>query len=272
MHYANGVHTITNEQYHSSDGVSRSALWLFSQSPMHYWHRYLNPERKPNKPNPNFLIGELVHCLVLEPDEFNKRYYIMEKVNKATKIGKAAYQNALDEAGLKTIISTVDAQIAQDMTQSAMSTSMADKLFGDAKVEKSIYFTHEPTGLQVKVRPDAWLDSIVTDLKTVKSGVYRDFQSSAFHYGYFLQAAMIQAALKSIDVDMISFIFYCVEKVAPYACTYYVIDDDALDYGTNQFNHIMERFADCKKKNKWGSYAPQTLSIPNYALREFNDD
>lgn len=295
MKYKNGVYDISNEDYHASEGVSRSALWLFNQSPIHYWHKYLNAERKPDKFNPNFLIGEMVHCLMLEHDQYHYRYVTeetytplpppltikefgrerseqrkrdRERVIKQNKDNKALFEK---ETAHMTVITEEQHMKAVAMYHSSHTDIMAQKLFNLADTEKSIYFTHEPSGLQVKVRPDAWKGTIVTDLKTVKSGVYRDFQNSAHQYGYFLQAAMIKAALKSIDVDMESFVFYCIEKVEPYACTYYIVDNDALEYGTNQFNHMMQRFADCKQKNKWQSYAPQTLSIPNYALKEFNN-
>lgn len=266
--FKNGVHDISNEDYHSSTGVSRSALWLFKQSPKHYWHKYLNPDRTPDKPNPNFLIGELVHCLVLEPDQFKKRYYVMEKVNKATKVGKAAYADALIDAGDREIVSTTDCAVALKMSDSALESDTASSLFGMSKNEQSIYFTHEATGLQVKVRPDAWMGSIVTDLKTVKSAYYRDFQSSAYKYGYFLQAAMIKLGLESVGIEMEKFIFYCVEKNEPYLPAYYILDDDALTFGVNQFHDLMNRFALCVEENEWSGYEPQILYTPNYADKD----
>jgi len=264
-----GVYDITNEEYHrSDDAYSRSALWLFKQSPMHYWHRYLNPERKPDKYNPNFMLGELVHCLVLEPDEFDRRYHVMHKVNKATKAGKADYQEALDHAGDKQIVINDELDVAVRMAESIGDTDMAHSLIKCSQVEKSIYWTDEATQLQFKCRPDAWMNGIVVDVKTTKSCQYNDFQRSCYAYGYYLQASMCQLALKSLDIDLESFIFYLVEKTAPYLSVYYILDDEALDYGVKQFHKLSEDFARSKDADDWPGPEPRYLSIPNYVNYE----
>lgn len=264
----NGIHDISNERYHNSQGISRSALWLFKQSPKHYWHKYLNPNKEPEKFNANYQMGEMVHTLILEPSKFYKKYYVMEKVNRTTKAGKEAYQKALTEANDREIINGQEYLIANEIAKSVYNTDIAKNLFDGAKIEKSIYFTHEPTGLQCKVRPDAWLGSLVTDLKTVKDGSYKGFQRSAYNYGYFLQASMMKVAFESIEENFDKFLFYCAEKIEPYACSYYIVDDEALEYGIKQFNKLMENFARCYENNQWSSYEPQILTLPAYANYE----
>jgi len=266
--FENGLHDITNDEYHGSQGVSRSALWLYKQSPKHYWHRYLNPDYTPPKPSAAFALGNLIHTLVLEPSEIDDRYFVMNKVSRATKVGKEAHANALHYAGHREIVMTDDMAAAQAMAKLVLNDDMAKGLFVGSDVEKSIYFTHEPTGLQCKVRPDAMIGGVITDLKTVKDGSYRPFQNSAFQYGYFLQAAMIKAAVESLGVEFQKFIFYCVEKVEPYACTYYLLDDEALEYGEHLFNKLMGDYAESLKADAWDSYEPKILSIPHYAQYE----
>lgn len=288
----NGIHDIANEVYHDSEGLSRSGLWEFKRSPWHYWNKYLNPDAIKQKPTKDMKLGELVHGLVLEPNRFDERYVVepaqivLPKVELLRDVGRETFdqqKKALDitkkandaimnqflaNAEGKEIITAEQFLEAKAMSESVLRDDTAQSLFRDIKTENSIYFTHESTGLQCKVRPDAWVGSVVTDLKTAKDASYRVFQNAAFSSGYFLQAGMIKVALASIGITLEKFVFYCVEKTPGYPCVYYVLDDEALDYGVNQFNTLMEQFAHCLEQNEWSSYESQILYLPNYAQYE----
>lgn len=292
MKIENGIHDIPNAVYHSSEGISRSALWLFKKAPVHYWNEYINPDRKKKEPTPQMKLGEYVHALVLEPEHFDKRYIVTPELNALPKVGllkelgreefdrqktaheamRVANELIMDEFSKhsegKEIISSSVYKEAKAIADSVLSNEIGQHLFNDVNVEQSIYFTHKHTGLQCKVRPDAWAGSVVTDLKTCADAGYRSFQSAAFKEGYFLQAAMIKAALDSIGIQLEKFVFFCVEKTGARPCVYYVLDNEALEYGMNQFDSLMEQFAHCLAHNEWDSYAPQTLYVPKYALIE----
>ena len=288
----NGIHDISNEVYHSSQGISRSALWEFKRSPRHYWNKYLNPDAVRQVTTPQMKLGELVHALVLEPEKFNERYIvecnqlILPKVGLLKDVGREEFERQkkerevaslclemakakfLEEAAGKEILTFDMHEEAKAMADSVLSDETAQQLFKDVKVENSIYFTHQPTGLQFKVRPDAWCNGIVTDLKTTKDASYRAFQNAAFSSGYYLQAAMIKLGLASVGIELERFIFYCVEKTNGYPCVYYILDKEALDYGEQQFNILAEQLVRCYDSDQWASYEPKTLYIPNYAKYE----
>lgn len=289
----NGIHDIINEVYHKSEGLSRSALWEFKKSPWHYWNKYLNPNAIPEKPSASMKLGDLLHTLVLEPRTFCEKYTLepvllnIPKVGLLKDLGRDEYeiqkklrehallgnQILLDKFAKETICGreTVSREIyeeAKAMAERVLSDDTAAALFRDVKIENSIYFNHQTTGIQCKSRMDAWTGSLITDLKTCKDASYRAFQSSAYNYGYYLQAGMMKVALASIGIELEKFVFYCVEKSQGYPCVYYLLDDEALDYGVNQFNNLMEKFARCLESNKWASYEPQTLYLPNYSKYE----
>lgn len=67
--------------------LSFSALSAFAISPRAFI-AYKLQERKQTKA---MVMGEAVHCLVLEPDHFNDRFFIAPEVNGATKEGKAVW-------------------------------------------------------------------------------------------------------------------------------------------------------------------------------------
>jgi len=289
--YTDGVHDISNDYYHASEGISRSGLWEFKRAPIHYWDRYLNPDREPQKTTKPMKLGEITHCAVLEPDEFKRRYarqpiYLpLPKAVRLMDVGREEFEefkaqkesiihtNGLTkkmfEDGLegKETIPIAVYDECEALSNSVWKNPVASALFKGVEAEKSIYFTHK-TGLQVKVRPDAWVGTVVTDLKTCVDASYNAFQRVAFGKGYFLQAAMIHQALKSLGIDMEKFVFFCVEKTGVMATVYYPLDDGALAYGLQQFDQLMEQMAWCLERNQWDGYESRELCLPGYAKYE----
>lgn len=266
--YENGIQQLTNEEYHASSGLSRSALMRFKRSPYHYWYEYESGEFVKPEPTPALILGDVVHTLVLEPHLYAERYVIMPKFDRRTNAGKADYE-AFQLASIgKTIVPMDVAAQATAMAGAIASNPVAVDLLADCVMESSIYFEHKPTGIQLKARPDAWNGSIVVDLKTSLDASFRGFQNSAFGFGYFLQAAFCYEALKSIGQSLEKFVFVVVEKNAPYATAIYVLDDEALEFGVNQFDALMESFSRCRELESFPAYGIQTLTVPNYANYE----
>ena len=267
----NGIHDIPNDIYHQSNGISRSALMEFKRSPYHYQKKYLL-EHEPKEPTPAMVMGNLIHTLTLEPALFDDEYIIMPKFDRRTTVGKAGYNAFQANLSGRICVSEDDYTKAQAIALAVREHELGGALLVDGiHVEQSIYFTHKATGIQCKARPDAMLGSVVVDLKTTADASFRAFQSSAYKFGYFLQAGMIHEALKSIDIQMDKFIFLAVEKELPYPLGIYTLDDEALDYGVNQFNELMNNMAFCLENNKWPGYPVMNLTVPGYAKYDTNE-
>lgn len=263
-----GVFDYTNEQYHASEGLSRSSLWTFKQLPYKFWYEKLSGQYEPPADKEAFMLGELVHAMTLEPEKFDDLYMIMPNIDKRTKSGKELYAQVMIEAAGKTLVKPEIMQLASEMRDALMCNTTVCDLLRDAKTEKSIYWKHEPTGLICKARPDVWQGRIVSDLKTTLDAGMRGFQMSAYKYGYFLQAAMIYEALKSIGEPFHNFVNICIEKSKPYPIGLYMLDDEALQFGIDQYHYLMERIYECYEKNVWPDYGIQKLCIPRYATLE----
>lgn len=263
-----GVFDYTNEQYHASEGLSRSKLWKFKQLPYKFWYEHLSGEYVSPADTEAFILGDLVHTITLEPHLFDDLYIISPDIDRRTKQGKLDYEEFKERAIGKSVIRPDILEQAISMAKSLNANSTVCDLLRDAKMEKSIYWKHEPTGLICKARPDVWQRHIVSDLKTTQDAGYRGFQLSAYKYGYFLQAAMIYEALKSIGEPFSNFVNICVEKQKPYAVGLYMMDDEALQFGLDQYNYLMERIYSCYETNVWPDYGIQKLTIPRYATLE----
>lgn len=267
-----GIYQISNDRYHASEGLSRSKLWTFKQLPQKYWYEYLSGQYERPKATEAFYMGSLVHTLVLEPELFGEEYYLMPKINRTTKQGKLDYAQALEDAQGRNLINVEDYSIAKAMSQSLAKNETVSELMNQAKIEHSIYWKDERTGLICKARPDVWNHPIMGDLKTVKDASYRGFQLSALKDGYFLQAAMMYEACKSIGMPFEKFVFFCVEKKPPYSVALYMLDDEALQYGIDLFHKLLANYADCLANNEWPDHGIQMLMIPKYATMELEND
>jgi hypothetical protein len=263
-----GVFDYTSAQYHASEGLSRSSLWTFKQLPYKFWYEKLSGQYEPPADKEAFILGDLVHAMTLEPDTFNDLYMVMPNIDKRTKSGKVLYAQVMDEACDRQLVKPETMGLAKEMSSSLMCNATVCDLLRDAKMEKSIYWKHEATGLICKARPDVWQGGIVSDLKTTQDAGFRAFQLSAYKYGYFLQAAMIYEALKSIGEPFHNFVNICVEKTKPYAIGLYMLDDEALQFGIDMFHALMERIALCFDKNVWPDYGIQKLTVPRYAIAD----
>jgi hypothetical protein len=264
---------MSNEEYHSHSAISRSVLWTFRDLPQKYWYQYLSGEYVRPKESEDFAIGNAVHTMILEPELFDEQFFVTAKVNRATKVGKEAWSQALVNAGTRTILNTEQYAKINAMYNAVMGHDRAKQLFTGGVAEKSIFWTHEPTGIEVKARPDYLNQSkgLVVDLKTTASASPRDFQLSAFKYGYGMQSAMLFKALEAIGEPMQKMVFVCVEKTAPYCVGVYVLSDEFLEHSINQFEHLMIQFKECLDNDEWPGYPVQVLELPRYAKMELEE-
>ena len=65
-----------------------------------YGDQKFNPNTRPKPPTPALKLGSMLHKAVLEPNEFNSFYQVIE--NKRTKEGKAKILE-LEEKGIEAI-------------------------------------------------------------------------------------------------------------------------------------------------------------------------
>lgn len=73
--------------------LSVSSFKEFAKSPKHF----IKYKLKEKKQTDAMLKGSVMHCLILEPDEFDERYVVGPKPDRRTKVGKAQWAAILEE-------------------------------------------------------------------------------------------------------------------------------------------------------------------------------
>ena len=265
-----GVYDISSDDYHASEGISRSSLMHFIKTPFHYWNKFINPDSKSEiLNNDSIKIGSAFHTYILEPEKFNKQYVVCEKRDKRTKEGKLYYDQLNLISNGRQLINQDDFEKLKLMSDNFMSHAQIRNLIEGGQYEKSLYWTDPHTNLLCKVRPDIWQNGFICDIKTASSADYRSFQSSLYKYGYYIQCAMISEAFKHIfNIEMKDFIFIVIENEWPHAFAIYQFEEALLEHSISIFTNKLLELKECLNKNEWPSYKTQIVSLPSFLLGE----
>jgi exodeoxyribonuclease VIII len=255
---------ISNDEYHASEGYSKSALVLFKQSQIKFYHEYIL-KQKEQKQNDDLLLGTLVHSLVLEPETIKKNYHVYEHISRTKNDGKAQAKELeqLEKQGIILVKKSVFDE-AVVMANMVLNNSISKSIIEQSAKEKSLYWVDELTGLTFKSRPDLLGNKISGDLKTCKDITNYGFSKSCLDWGYFLQAGMAKLAMQANDLDFERFVFICISKTEPYEVVNFVLDEQAIEYGINQFKWWSMKLAEELEKNDWLRPRVETLSVPKW--------
>ena len=86
---------LSNAEYHSGPGISKSQLDMVALSPaLLKWQESAPVDEEKLQA---LDMGTALHCLLLEPDEFDKRFIVAPAFNRRTTAGKAAEAEFLAE-------------------------------------------------------------------------------------------------------------------------------------------------------------------------------
>ena len=258
-----------NADYHRHSAVSKSHLDQVAKSPLHYWARYLDPNRVAPEPTPAMAIGSAVHTHVLELDQWDARYVTApEGINRRTNAGKAEWETFETAATGRTVLSRTDAELVMRMGHSVFRHPAAAMLLAmPGKAETTHMWIDEATGLQCKCRPD-WLTddgSLIVDLKTTEDASPAGFRKSIANFRYFVQASWyLDGVERATGKRPEQFLFLCVEKRAPYAVAVYAADAEMIQIGAEAAARDLEVLATCKAAGAWPGYSDQieTISLP----------
>jgi len=273
------IETMSNEDYHAADGISASGLKLIGRSPLHYWAKYVDPNRVPDEPSAAFRLGTAIHCAVLEPERFSTEYAVAPKVDRRTKDGKAtweAFETACIAQGL-TVISKDDHDTCQAISERLSKHPAASVLFRTGVAESSLFWQDAETGVLCKCRPDWLIQGVaIVDVKSTPDASVTGFARSVANYEYHVQAAWyldgVRACLGPTAAS--AFIFAAFEKDAPHAVAFYNADADMIELGRREYRRRLQIYAACKRSDVWPGYPPEiaSLSLPAWLIKAANDN
>lgn len=256
------IKNLEQDTYRQLPAISVSDIKLALENPYLYKTRWSRPKTD------NMILGSVVHALVIEPEKFNKYYFVLPKLDLRNKYDKEKLQQIQLENPNKNLIKEEIYNQAKEISNSIL-TSDIGKLFrggfGEASYIKDCY------GVKCKVRPDYYLKekNIIIDLKTTMFGGANPntFQKTIAKFKYYMQARFYLDVLKAEK-----FFFVAVEVEEPYMIGLFELDNVALDLGLDK---IMKGIDIIKNIDKYDNLylnndfdRLHTLNLPAY---EFYD-
>ncbi len=249
-----GVYDMSNAEYHASEGVSRSKL-IDIRNPLKYYKRYVAENRVPKKKTKEMIIGNIVHSLVLEPTLVDSEYAVKEKINGATKDGKKYNAGFSLLAGGREVIASDDYELSKCMAEEILKHPIFLRIIPGAKIEKSIFWVDEESGLLCKARPDIWNDDIglICDLKTNPECDIDSINGYVIkQYGYHIQAAMQADAIASVTGKVINnFYFLLAGKEQPYMPRVLQLKEGWIELGRKHYKDALKILKVCMETNLW---------------------
>lgn len=253
---------IKDEEYFAAPAWGSSNLKvLLNRSPAH--------ALVPTEQTPAMAFGSLFHHIALIEGS-TRSLVVRPKVEGRTTSGKAI--NALFETQLaagKVEVSQAQFDAADGMLKSLQASKVWKALTADGEAEQGAFIAYGDTFLRAK--PD-WRNDrlkIVVNLKTSADASPEEFSRSIVNYGYAMQAALERAVVTEVTKEVYSQVFVVVEKTAPYAVSFYTLDDESRLYGETMLAKALEKLDECVKAKSFPSYPEKivTIGVPTWALK-----
>lgn len=254
-------------EYFAEKALNNTSIGYLLECPALY-KAHQTMEETPSKA---FLLGSLLHAMVLEPDKVAERYAVCQNPG-TTKAGKEERKN-LAEKGIAPI-SAEDWACAEGMTLALHANPTAGKLLSlPGESELSVYWDEDFGGekLPCKCRVDRLARvgdvSIAIDVKTTADTVKpSELARKAYNFGYHRQAAWYTRGLKACGIEA-PFIFCFVSKQAPYLVTPLSFTAEALALGDDQCMRACRTLIHCQEDDEWPAYTTgiYEVDLPEWA-------
>jgi len=239
------------EEYQKIDAVNNTALSYMKKSPAHY-QEYL---RNPPPSTPAQLFGIAAHAAILEPEQFEQDYFILpdtsgcESPSKKAAMTKAAKKDAPDGA---VILSYDDYTHIMKASMAVTRNKVASRLLaesGNAFERTSLW---QSNGVACKGRFDVINNQhgFIIDVKTTGDASLKEFSYSFKKYGYYRQAAFYTDGAGGTH----DFYFIAVEKTPPYGVAVYLVSDEWIRTGREEYTELLETYKKCKENDTWPCY------------------
>ena len=242
---------ISNEDYHSRDGISSSAVKSVFKKSLAHWKG-----EKRNANNAAFAMGNAVHANLLEKD----RNLVIKGPKTKTSVAFKDMKEKLTED--QVLLTEVEFNVANCITRGALDNPVCAAALNhkDRLNEVSIFVEDPISGLTLKTRPDLMIEAegTVYDVKTTQDASPRGFLNECVKYGYFLQGAHYVYTCKLAGFDVSKFSFIACEKSAPYLSHLHVMGSDIMSWAMVELHKTLAVIARAEKDvdygTGWGNY------------------
>ena len=243
----------------------------------------------PLADTPALALGRAIHCLILEPQEFDARWTVAGPCGAAKKSGEVCgNQGSLYSCGVWYCkvknhaptsagdlpdgiesITGEQRETAKICAEQIKAHRVASETLRGGRPEEALEWQTETTAC--KGRLDFLRPDYVADLKTTCETTPREFTGQAARMQYHGQLAWyhdgaIAAGRLPADAKLPRIV--TVETVEPYDVAVYQFTPEALDAGRSVYRTLLARYLECVACDYWPGHSPdlRTLDLPHWAI------
>lgn len=249
--------------------MSRSELCEFAICPS----RWINGYRGDSETS-STEWGQLIDCMVLEPEKFNERFAVTPQTYPDAKTGEPKTWNWnanhckewRDNLNGKIAVKWETFNSAEEAVTRLKSDKLLSALIDCSQKQVFVmaeYHDHE-TGLVVPIKTlidllpaknHPQFGKSIADLKTSVSAVPRDWRRFVFECDYHTQAALyIDAYTAATNEERIEFRHVIQENFHPYETSRRILSSEFLELGRAQYLQALKRYCQCLESGEWPSY------------------
>ncbi len=235
---------IINSLMSGESWLSYSSLKAFKKSPIDFINYKLGKKETTDA----MLFGSMLHCLVLEPNDFDSRYHCLDDTDICNQIGGAKpratnkykewKETALADAGDKVLVETNDYISAKIIASNVLHNRASRKILDICwEHEKGIEW--EFKNFKFKGFIDGLGIGAICDLKTCQDADPEFFQRDIIKNCYHIQAAMyLYAEGKMQD-------YYIIAVDRKGGVSVHKLRMELIEQGMKDYNELLDKFNFC---------------------------
>ncbi len=242
------IKNITDAEYQALEGVNFSYFKNFFVSPYHYLWCKNNPEKETD----DLLVGNAIHCAVLQPETWEHKFVVAPKLDRRKTEDKIAWNIFVEASKGKVVLTDEQFNLVLQCSSAIKDNKYFKSLVseGDEIIIESAG-NCEFAGSMIKGRIDLYnvTKNIIFDIKSCKDmptlSQMKKYAEHRLHYmqGFFYsEIVMKRYNLKSRP----SVVFGYVHKKAPFTIGLSQFGNKFMDKAARQLEDALCRFENCK--------------------------
>ena len=255
------LYSLPLDEYFAHPGINSSRIKLMLKTPMDF------KEDDSNEETTSKVLGSAIHTLLLEPEEFDKRYAVYNK----RKAGKEYLDFKKANAG-KVFLDKKQVACIERLREKLEQNVHLRFILASGKSEVTGIIEDKDTGLVRKARADKLTKNTIWDVKTTAKGMsdgelYKEIKK----YKYDLSAAHYMAVFNGCldnQIKNFGWIFINtkpnVMHIRLLLCPESLLNDAIFEY-----ENVIKDLVYCMQNDKWEGYSAEIreLEIPEWATK-----
>jgi hypothetical protein len=259
------------DEYRAFPGLNASVIVEGRKSLLHVKHAWDHGRADTDA----MRFGRLLHCLLFEPREVEKRYHPWEGTRRGNDYVAFFMDAEADGAEVVKAKGEYSLEVALEAVPSFLHNERVRDLIKAGEAECSVIC---PEGdVQCKGRID-WLsqsEHVLVDLKTTAQIESRLFGQTFFRYNYDIKLGLYRRWVEKVVGGRWPVEVIVQESSPPYDVAVVPIPDAVLDEGAEQGLAIINKVRQAIAADRWPGVAdgkPYSLVVPYYKLVEETEE